>query len=656
MGRMRIRSTQDASQAHDDAVDQGRVDAVLQGDRSSGTIPSQRYSRKAGNPSIVGVVELIPLLRALVRPYRASLFFILVAMVVQTAMSLAAPWPLKIILDNVVGNHRLPWWLDDAMKPVLNMTGSGKMQIAAAAAIITVLIALVGALASYVANYYTESVGQWVANDLRMRAYHHLERLSLGYFDTHQTGSLLSTITTDIQTIQGFASSSTLSIVIDLFTILGMLGIMFWLNWDFTLIIVAVTPFMLLLASRFKKVVKKATREVRKQQSNMVAVVQQGLESMRVVKAFGRQDLEQEELGEVSRATVDAALKARKVKALLSPMVAIIVSLCTAVVLWRGSSLILAGAMTAGALTVFLSYLTKFFKPVKDLATITNQIAQTAVGVERIRGILDADMIIPEHPDACEPPQSLRGEIVFDQVAFGYDSETPVLKQVSFTIKPGQMVGIVGATGGGKSTIVSLIPRFYDPTAGQVKIDGVDIRQYKLQALRNQIGYVLQETVLFRGTVRDNIAYGRAGATEEEILAAAKLANADEFIARMPHGYDTMVGERGDTLSGGQRQRIGIARAVIRNNPILILDEPTAALDTESERSVIEALDRLMKGKTVITIAHRLSTIRSSDKILVLKDGAVAEEGTHDELLALGGVYAGLYRAQFEAAQVKSGS
>jgi subfamily B ATP-binding cassette protein MsbA len=311
--------------------------------------------------------------------------------------------------------------------------------------------------------------------------------------------------------------------------------------------------------------------------------------------------------------------------------------------------------MTAGALTVFLSYLTKFFKPVKDLATITNQIAQTAVGVERIRGILDADMIIPEHPDASEPPQNLRGEIVFDQVAFAYDSETPVLKQVSFTIKPGQMVGIVGATGGGKSTIVSLIPRFYDPTAGQVKIDGVDIRQYKLQALRNQIGYVLQETVLFRGTVRDNIAYGRAGATEEEILAAAKLANADEFIARMPHGYDTMVGERGDTLSGGQRQRIGIARAVIRNNPILILDEPTAALDTESERAVIEALDRLMKGKTVITIAHRLSTIRNSDKILVLKDGAVAEEGTHDELLALGGVYAGLYRAQFETAPVRSG-
>jgi ABC-type multidrug transport system fused ATPase/permease subunit len=596
---------------------------------------------------------LIPLLRSLVRPYRSSLFLVLFAMLVQTLMSLAAPWPLKIILDNVVGSHKLPSWLDDVLKPVL--AGSSKMEIAAAAAILVVVIALVGALASYIANYYTESVGQWVANDLRMRTYHHLERLSLGYFDSHQTGALLSTITSDIQTIQNFASSSTLSIVIDLLTIIGMLGIMFWLNWDFTLIIIAVTPLMLLMAARFKKVVTKATREVRKQQSNMVAVVQQGLESMRVVKAFGRQDLEQQELGEVSRATLEAALKARKVKALLSPMIAIIVSLCTAIVLWRGSSLILAGTMTAGGLIVFLSYLAQFFKPVKDLASITNQIAQTAVGVERVRGILEADIIIPEFPDARDP-DPFRGEIEFDEVGFAYAADAPVLQRVSFTIKPGQMVGIVGATGGGKSTIVSLIPRFYDPTAGKVKIDGVDIRQYKLQALRNQIGYVLQETVLFRGTVRDNIAYGRAGATADEIIEAAKLANADEFIARMPQGYDTLVGERGETLSGGQRQRIGIARAIIRNNPILILDEPTAALDTESERAVIEALDRLMKGRTVITIAHRLSTIRNCDKILVLKDGVVAEEGTHDELQALGGVYAQLYQAQFEPSPAKANS
>jgi ABC-type multidrug transport system fused ATPase/permease subunit len=377
-------------------------------------------------------------------------------------------------------------------------------------------------------------------------------------------------------------------------------------------------------------------------------VVEQGLESMRVVKAFGRQDLAQEELGTVSRATVDAALKARRIKALLSPIVAVTVSLCVAVVLWRGSALIIAGTMTAGALTVFLSYLTKFFKPVQDLATMTNSIAQTAVGVERVQAILDADTVIPERPDARDP-KVLSGEIVFDKVAFAYDADSPVLREVSFQIKPGQMVGVVGPTGGGKSTIVSLIPRFYDPTAGSIQIDGVDIRDYKIQGLRNNIGYVLQETVLFQGTVRENIAYGRAGCTEQQIMDAAKLADVDEFVLRMPHGYDTIVGERGDTLSGGQRQRIGIARAVIRNNPILILDEPTAALDTESESLVVRALEKLMKGRTVITIAHRLSTIRNSDKILVLKEGVVAEQGTHDELMKLGGVYAELYHVQFQA-------
>jgi subfamily B ATP-binding cassette protein MsbA len=263
-----------------------------------------------------------------------------------------------------------------------------------------------------------------------------------------------------------------------------------------------------------------------------------------------------------------------------------------------------------------------------------------------VRAILDADEMIPERPGArAEGPRA--GEIVFEHVAFAYAADAPVLKDVNFTIKPGQMIGVVGPTGGGKSTIVSMIPRFYDPTGGRITIDGVDLRDFQLKALRDQIGFVLQDTVLFQGTIRENIAYGRAGATDEDVVNAARLANADEFIAKMTRGYDTEVGERGLTLSGGQRQRIGIARAIIRNSPILILDEPTAALDTESEKLVIEALGRLMKGRTVITIAHRLSTIRDSDQIIVLKDGVVAEHGTHDELLKLGGVYAELYRIQF---------
>jgi ABC-type multidrug transport system fused ATPase/permease subunit len=590
---------------------------------------------------------MLRLIRELVRPYRGTLLIILLAMLVETAMSLATPWPLKIILDNVVSHHKMSPWLEDLLRPW--MDGRHQMHIAALAAIAFVVIAVLGAIATYIDNYYTESVGQYVARDLRLRTFHHLQRLSLGYYNTHQTGVMLSTITTDIQTIQGFASSSTLNILVDMLTIVCMLALMFWLNWDFTLVAIGVTPFLLFFVSRFKKAVKKATHEVRKEQADIVAVVQQGLESMQAVKAFGRQDQEQEQLREVSQATVGAALKARSIKAILSPVVTVTVAVCTAVVLWRGAYLILAGAMTVGALTVYLSYLNKFFKPVKDLATTTNAIAQAAVGVDRIRAILETDTIIPEKADAIDAPP-VQGEIVFEHVAFAYDVANPVLQDVSFTIKPGQLVGIVGPTGSGKSTVVSLLPRFYDPIKGTVKIDGHDVRDLKLKSLREQIGYVLQDTALFRGTIAENIAFGRPTASREEIIAAAELANAHEFISKMAKGYDTMVGERGSTLSGGQRQRIGIARVMVRNNPILLLDEPTAALDSESEKLVIEALERLMKGRTVITIAHRLTTIRDADQIIVIAGGVVAESGTHDELMAKNAIYAQLHRTQFDVA------
>jgi len=586
----------------------------------------------------------------LIRPYRGTLAIILAAMLVETAMSLAAPWPLKIILDNVVGDKKMAPWLHDLLRPLLE--SGTRLHIALVAAGLYVAIATLGALASYIDNYYTESVGQWVAHDLRMRMYNHLQRLSLGYYNTHQTGTILSTITSDISTIQGFASGSTLDILIDMLTIVSMLGLMFWLNWDFTLIALAVTPFLLLFVSRFKKAVKEATHEVRKEQSQIVAVVQQGLESMQVVKAFGQEGTEEEMLRSVSQATVSAALKARSVKALLSPVVTIVVAICTAIVLWRGAALILAGSMTVGSLTVYLAYLSRFFKPVKDLATTTNAVAQVTVGVERVRSILDTDTVIPDPPEGFEPT-TLKGEIELRNVAFGYNPETPILTDVSFHIQPGEFVGIVGPTGSGKSTVVSLIPRFYDAVAGSVLVDGKDVREYRIKPLRDQIGYVLQDTVLFHGTILENIAFGNPHATKDEIIAAAKLANADEFISRMPKGYDTLVGERGSTLSGGQRQRIGIARVMVRNNPILLLDEPTAALDSESEKLVIDALEKLMKGKTVIAIAHRLTTIRDADQIIVLSGGVVAESGSHDQLLKLGGIYADLYHTQFDVGAEK---
>jgi ABC-type multidrug transport system fused ATPase/permease subunit len=583
------------------------------------------------------------LIRQLLMPYRLHLLAILAAMVIETVMNLAAPWPLKVIIDDVVGHgHSSPVF----SRIEATLAGTQKMQLAALMALSFVLIAILAAIAGYIDNYITESVGQRVAHDLRMRTYHHLQRLSLSYYDTHATGGILSTITTDIQTVQSFASSSTLDILVDLVTIVGMLGLMFWLNWDFTIIAIGVTPILLIFVFRFKKTVKKATREVRKQQSEIVSVVQQDLGSMQVIQAFGLQDQQEKELHAVSQSVIDAALKARRVKSLLSPIVSIVVAACTAVVLWRGAWLTVHKVMTIGALTVFLAYLTKFFKPVKDLATSTNAIAQVAVAVDRIEEVLDADTMVVERDDAREI-ESVAGTIEFSNVSFGYAPERPVLNDVNFTINAGQFIGVVGPTGAGKSTIVSLIPRFYDALSGSIKIDGIDVRDMKLGGLRDQIGYVLQDTVLFRGTVAENIAFGRPGASEDEIIAAAKLANAHEFIVQMPGGYRAMVGERGAMLSGGQRQRIGIARVMIRNSPILLLDEPTAALDTESERLVIDALERLMKGKTVIAIAHRLSTIRDADQIIVISGGTVAEMGSHDQLMAVNGIYAALHTAQF---------
>src|ERR1700754_5084715 len=581
----------------------------------------------------------------LLRPYRGWLAIVFAAMLVEIAMSLAAPWPLKLVIDDALGNHHLPHWLEWA-----HDYGFGKhtLGVALFAGVATLAIAVVGAIAGYIDNYYTTSVGQWVANDLRLRIYEHLHRLSLRYYDHAKIGALVSTITTDVATIQDFASSSTLEIVIDLLTIVFMVGLMFWLDWDFTLIAVAFIPVLLLFVFNLKKPVKEATRAVRRRQSEVLSIVQRGLGAIRLTKAFGRQDLELAHLEAASHATVAAALRARKIKSLMSPIVNIVVAVCPAILLWKGTSLIVAGTMTTGAITVYLAYLTKFFRPVKDLASMTSTIAQTTVALERIQTILSADEVINERAGAIDPGR-VQGAVSFDRVCFGYDKDNPVLRELSFSIEPGQVVGIVGPTGSGKSTVLSLLPRFYDPVQGRVLIDGIDVANYKVAALRNQIAFVLQDTVLFRGTVRENIAYGRPDATDEEITAAASIANAHDFINKMPLGYDSMVGERGETLSGGQRQRIAIARAVIRNSPILVMDEPTAALDTESERLVVEALRRVMKGRTVIMIAHRLSTLLDADKIIVLKDGVVAEEGTHEVLIARGGVFSELHRIQYQA-------
>jgi len=576
------------------------------------------------------------------RPYRKLVFVILITMIVEALIALASPWPLKIVIDNVIGHHPLPKllrWMNDFFPAENNI------QLAAVAAVSLIVIVAIGALAGYLDNYYNEKVAQYVANDLRKKMYHHLQHLSLSYYDSHQTGKLLSTITADVSTVQDFASATLLNILVDALTIVGMVGIMFYLDPDFTLVALAVAPFLLFFVAKFKKSMKKATREVRKDQSNMFVVLQKGLESIRAVNAFGRQDFEEERLKKISDETVNAALKAKRVKSVISPVVAITVAACTAFVLWRGAHLVMNGLMTVGGLTVFLWYMGRFFSPVQDLAKMTSTIAQTSVALERIQAILETNAITPEKLNAICPKQ-FRGEIVFENVCFAYNAESPVIKDFNLKINCGQRIGICGPTGSGKSTIVGLIARFYDPTSGHIFIDGKDITDFTLDGLRNQLGFVMQDTILFYGSVFENIAYGKPDATAKEIIEAAKLANADEFISKMPHGYDTLVGERGVTLSGGQRQRIGIARALVRNAPILILDEPTSSLDSESEKVVMNAMENLMIGRTVIIIAHRLATIQDADQIVVLNCGVIAEAGTHEALMQQGKIYADLYNTQ----------
>jgi len=576
----------------------------------------------------------------LVRPYKKWLFIVIVAMLVETTMSLAAPWPLTIVLDSVLDGRPLPGafaWLVG--------NDPGQLYKLNVAVIATVVIALLQAGSSYLNAYFTVSIGQWIAHDLRHSMYAHLQRLSMSYYDKQQIGPLISTITDDINAVQEFASTSLLDLVIDSLTIVGMLAVMFMLNWKFTLVALALTPLLAVFVYRLRSVVKRATHDVRRRQSEIVTIVSEGLGAIRVVKAFAQGAFERQRLDAKSRESVEAALYARRVRSLLGPVVTTLVAIGTAAVLWFGAREVMTGSMTAGALVVFLAYLGKLFRPIKDVAKASTNIAQAAVGLERIRAVLDSDDRLPRAATPVMLDQ-VAGAVEFHDVTFGYDPAKPVLRNLSFRVAPGQLVGVVGPSGSGKSTLVSLIPRFYDPTTGRITIDDVDVRECSVRSLRKQIGFVLQETQLFHATVWQNIAYGAPEATQDDIVKAAQLAQAHEFIERLPLGYDTVVGQGGLSLSGGQRQRLGIARAMVRNASILILDEPSSGLDAESERLVFEGLRRLLDGRTTFVIAHRLATVRHADVILVLDQGALVEQGTHDDLLRRHGLYAELFRAQ----------
>jgi subfamily B ATP-binding cassette protein MsbA len=590
----------------------------------------------------------------LLRPHRKALWLGLFAIAGESIADVLQPWPLKVVLDNVITHKGAHGWLTTVLDRTV---GPNPMRILAVACAAVLVIALLDAVCSYGEKWVTTTVGQWVTHDLRRALYSQVQRLSLAYHDQSKTGDLISRVTDDIDAIQTFIVSGMLSIIVDVATIFGMIGVLFYLSWRLTLIAMTVVPVLFTIVYTYTRRVKKYSRAVRKQEGKMISVVQEVLGSIRVVKAFARENYEIQRLEGESLETVEAALKARKLKARLVPLVSIVTGIGTALVLYFGGKGALVAGITVGTITVFLSYIKNMYKPMQDISKIMDSYSKADVGYERIKEVIESDDEMRDAPDAKKAPR-LRGDIDFEDVSFCYNSDQPILSDINLHVKAGTTVALVGPTGSGKTTLVNLIPRFYDVSKGAVKVDGIDVRKLKQRSLREQISFVLQDTVLFSGTIWDNIAYGRPEASSSEIVRAAEAANAVEFIDKLPQKYNTTVGERGLTLSGGQRQRIAIARAIVRNSPILILDEPSSGLDAESEQLVFEALDRLMENKTSIVIAHRLSTIRRAACIYVLKDNRIVEFGTHDELIAKeDGVYRHLHDIQFheepEAAAAK---
>jgi ATP-binding cassette, subfamily B, bacterial len=581
----------------------------------------------------------------LLRPHWGALALGLLAVAGEGAANLLEPWPLKIVLDEVLRSR-------ESHAAVANwvhtLVGTDKFAMLRFACVAVLAIAALDATASYLEKYLTTSVGQWISYDLRRRVYSHMQKLSLAFHDQERTGDLISRVTSDIDAIQSFITQGLLGILINLITLIGMISVMFYLNWRFTLIALSVAPVLFAVVYSYTRRIKKASRAVRKKEGEITSVVEEVLSSIRVVKAFAREDFEVKRLEEEGLEGVELALRARSLKARLTPIVDLIVAVGTCLVLWFGAHLVLSGSLSAGAMVVFILYLSKMYKPMQELSKMTDTYSKAAVGYERIREVLEAANEVKDTRRAIRAPR-FRGAIEFDNVSFNYVPDTPILEDVSFTIEPGQLAALVGPTGAGKTSIISLIARFYDPLSGTVKIDGTDIRRFQQRSLRQQISFVLQETMLFHAPVWQNIAYGKPEASREEIVRAAERANASEFIEKLPQGYDTVLGDRGMTLSGGQRQRLAIARAVIRDTPILIMDEPTSGLDSASEKLVFEALDRLIRNKTAIVIAHRLSTVRNANVIFVVQDGRIVEHGKHDELLEQGGLYAEFYGLQFNA-------
>ena len=565
-----------------------------------------------------------------------------VGLILTVGVAVLMPWPLKLILDYIVLQAPLP----PEAAFVTDYIGTDLPALLAAMVVAFIVLRVLASIFSFMFKVGILSVGEMITTDIRQHIFSHLQRLSLSFHSASQSGDLVYRLTTDIAQLKVILVQVPQQIFYRVITIAVHIGLMMMLDWRLALVAFSILPVLYYFSRRLGSGVQGATKEKRRKESDVTSLVAENITAMALVQAYAREDHQQERFMTENRQSMASGIEAMRLSKAFKRISDILVAIGTGGVVYYGSTLVLEGTILPGTLVLFVAYLRNLYKPIEKLAAMMLNVAKSMVSGERLLELVDNKMVLEDAPDAVAVDQA-QGRFEFKDVSFSYNSHATIFEHLNFKVEPGEVVALVGHSGAGKSTLISLLLRFYDPQDGQILLDGSDLRKITLKSLRSQMTILLQDAQLFNKTVRENIAFGKIGATEDEVIQAAKLAQAHDFILEMPKGYDTVISEGGANLSGGQQQRINIARAIIRQTPVLIFDEPTSALDAKSEARVQAALDHLMRGKTTFIIAHRFSTIRQADRILVLETGKPAAFGTHDELMASSDNYRNLYELQF---------